>query len=179
MDPALVPLVCKYADILQIGTRNMQNYALLNAVGKSGHPVMLKRSMIGTTLEWLMCAEYILSHGNKQVMLCERGIRANETETRNTFDINAIPVLRQASHLPVIADPSHAVGKWEYVESVSMGAIAAGADGLILEVHQDPEQAMSDGRQSLKPERFAALIEKVRQLAPVVNRRLYEPEPIA
>jgi 3-deoxy-7-phosphoheptulonate synthase len=170
MDPALVPLVCEYADILQIGTRNMQNYALLNAVGKSGHPVMLKRSMIGTTLEWLMCAEYILSHGNKQVMLCERGIRANETETRNTFDINAIPVIKQLSHLPVIADPSHATGRWEYVGAASKAAVAAGADGLIIEVHQQPDLAWSDGRQSLKPGRFAQLVKETRAVALAVGR---------
>ena len=170
MDPALVPLVCDYADILQIGTRNMQNYALLNAVGKSGHPVLLKRSMIGTTLEWLMCAEYILSHGNKQVMLCERGIRANETETRYTFDINAIPVIKQLSHLPVIADPSHATGRWEYVGAAAKAAVAAGADGLIIEVHQQPDLAWSDGRQSLKPDRFAQLVSETRAIALAVGR---------
>ncbi len=178
MDPALVPLVCEYADVLQLGARNMQNYALLHAVGESQHPVLLKRGMSSTIEELLMAAEYILSHGNMRVMLCERGIRTFETATRNTFDINAIPVLKQASHLPVIADPSHGVGKWEYVESVSMAAIAAGADGVILEVHQDPETAMSDGRQSLKPERFAALVTKVKQLAPVVNRRVHEYAPL-
>jgi 3-deoxy-7-phosphoheptulonate synthase len=176
MDPQLVPLVCQYADVLQIGARNMQNYTLLHAVGESQYPVLLKRGMSSTIEELLMAAEYILSHGNMRVMLCERGIRTFETYTRNTFDINAIPVLKQISHLPVIADPSHAVGKWEYVESVSLAAIAAGADGLILEVHQDPEQAASDGRQSLKPERFAALVQKVRQLAPIVNRSLPERE---
>ncbi len=176
MDPALVPFVCQYADVLQIGTRNMQNYALLHAVGESQHPVLLKRGMSSTIEELLMAAEYILSHGNMRVMLCERGIRTFETATRNTFDINAIPVLKQASHLPVIADPSHAVGKWEYVEAVSMAAIAAGADGLILEVHQEPEIAMSDGRQSLKPEKFANLVEKVRLIAPVMNRRFAHRE---
>jgi len=172
MDPALVPLVCDYADILQIGTRNMQNYALLNAVGRSGHPVMLKRSMIGTIEEWLMCAEYILSHGNDKVMLCERGIRANETETRNTFDVNAIPVVKQLAHLPVIADPSHATGKWEYVGPTAKAAVAAGADGLILEVHQQPDQALSDGRQSLKPHRFAQLVSELKVLAQAVGRDL-------
>ncbi len=176
MEPALVPLVCTYADVLQIGARNMQNYALLHAVGESQYPVLLKRGMSSTIEELLMAAEYILSHGNMRGKLCERGIRTFETATRNTFDINAIPVLKQASHLPVIADPSHATGKWEYVESVSLAAIAAGADGLILEVHLDPENAQSDGRQSLKPERFAALVEKVRQLAPVVSRRVATPE---
>jgi len=172
MDPGLVPLVCDYADVLQIGARNMQNYALLHAAGESQHPVLLKRGMSNTIEELLMAAEYILSHGNMRVMLCERGIRTFETYTRNTFDINAIPVLKHLSHLPVIADPSHAVGKWEYVEAVAMGAIAAGADGLMLEVHLQPELAQSDGQQSLKPERFAALVEKLRRLAPVIGREV-------
>jgi 3-deoxy-7-phosphoheptulonate synthase len=172
MEPALVPLVCEYADVLQIGARNMQNYALLHAAGESQHTVLLKRGMSSTIEELLMAAEYILSHGNMRVMLCERGIRTFETATRNTFDINAIPVLKELTHLPVIADPSHGTGKWEYVESVSMAAIAAGADGLILEVHQDPDVAMSDGRQSLKPERFAALVQKAAKLASVMDRRI-------
>ncbi len=170
MDPALVELVCDYADILQIGTRNMQNYALLNAVGKSGHPVMLKRSMSGTTKEWLMAAEYILSHGNERVILCERGIRANETETRNTFDLSAIPVAKALSHLPVIADPSHAAGKWEFVDSLAKGAVAAGADGLMIEVHGTPEEAWSDGRQSLKPKRFSKMVKELRGIAQAVGR---------
>ena len=176
MDPALVPLVCDYADILQIGARNMQNYALLNEVGKSGHPVLLKRSFSGTIEEWLMSAEYILSHSNNQVMLCERGIRANETETRNTFDISAIPVIKALSHLPIIADPSHAVGKWEYVGAMSKAAVAAGADGLILEVHQKPDEAWSDGRQSLKPERFAKLVEEMVAVARAVGRDIARNE---
>jgi 3-deoxy-7-phosphoheptulonate synthase len=156
----------------------MQNYTLLHAVGESQFPVLLKRGMSNTIEELLMAAEYILSHGNMRVMLCERGIRTFETYTRNTFDINAIPVIKHLSHLPIIADPSHGTGKWEYVEAISLGAIAAGADGLILEVHLDPEQALSDGRQSLKPERFAALVEKLRQLAPVVGRRVTVPAPV-
>jgi 3-deoxy-7-phosphoheptulonate synthase len=176
MDPALVPLVCEYADILQIGTRNMQNYALLNAVGQANRPVMLKRSFSGTTEEWLMSAEYILSHGNNDVILCERGIRANETETRNTFDVSAIPVIKQLSHLPIIADPSHAAGKWEYVGAISRSAVAAGADGVILEVHPQPDQAWSDGRQSLKPERFAKLVKDMRAIALAVGRGIPEPE---
>ncbi|MEW6580101.1 MAG: 3-deoxy-7-phosphoheptulonate synthase [Chloroflexota bacterium] len=178
MDPQLVPLVCQYADVLQIGARNMQNYTLLHAVGESQHPVLLKRGMSSTMEELLMSAEYILSHGNMRVMLCERGIRTFETYTRNTFDINAIPVLKRISHLPVIADPSHGVGKWEYVESVSLAAVAAGADGLILEVHPHPEMAQSDGQQSLKPERFAELVVKLRQLAPVVGRQVPEPQQV-
>jgi 3-deoxy-7-phosphoheptulonate synthase len=175
MSSEQVPLLCEYADVLQIGARNMQNYTLLHAVGESHYPVLLKRGMSSTIEELLMAAEYILSHGNMRVMLCERGIRTFETYTRNTFDVNAIPVLKRISHLPLIADPSHAVGKWEYVESIAMAAIAAGADGLILEVHPDPEHAESDGRQSLKPDRFAALVEKLRRLAPVVDRRVAEP----
>lgn len=178
MDQNLVSLVCQYADVLQIGARNMQNYALLHEVGKSQHPVLLKRGMSSTIEELLMAAEYILSHGNMRVMLCERGIRTFETETRNTFDINAIPVLKNLTHLPIIADPSHGVGKWEYVERVAMAGVAAGADGLILEVHQDPDQAVSDGRQSLKPEKFARLVDKIRKLAPVVDRRVPDSQNI-
>ncbi len=172
MEPALVPLVCEYADILQIGARNMQNYALLHAVGKSQHPVLLKRGMSSLIEEWLMCAEYILSHGNTRVMMCERGIRTFEKYTRNTFDINAIPVLKQLTHLPVIADPSHGTGKWEYVESVTKASVAAGADGVILEVHPEPEKAMSDGRQSLKPERFAQLVQDMKAVAQAVGREI-------
>jgi 3-deoxy-7-phosphoheptulonate synthase len=172
MEPALVPLVCEYADILQIGTRNMQNYALLHAVGESQHPVMLKRGMSSLIEEWLMCAEYILSHGNTRVMLCERGIRTFETATRNTFDINAIPVVKQLSHLPVIADPSHATGKWEYVAAAAKAAVAAGADGLIIEVHPRPEEAMSDGVQSLRPEKFARLVTEMRAIAEAVGREI-------
>lgn len=170
MDPNLVPMITQYADVLQIGARNMQNFTLLNAVGESQHPVLLKRGMSSTIKDLLMAAEYILSHGNTRVMLCERGIRTFETATRNTSDINAIPVLKQATHLPVIFDPSHAVGKWEYVESLSLAGVAAGADGLIIEVHPEPENAMSDGRQSLTPEKFGKLMEKVRKIAEAVGR---------
>lgn len=172
MEPALVPLICEYADILQIGARNMQNYALLHAVGKSQHPVLLKRGMSSTIEEWLMCAEYILSHGNTRVMMCERGIRTFETYTRNTFDINAIAVAKHLSHLPVIADPSHATGKWEYVAAASKAAVAAGADGLIIEVHPRPEEAMSDGPQSLKPEKFAKLVQEMKGIAAAVGRKI-------
>lgn len=170
METELVPMVCEYADVLQIGARNMQNYALLNAVGKSQHPVLLKRGMSSTIEELLMAADYILSHHNSRVMLCERGIRTFETATRNTFDINAIPVLKQTTHLPILADPSHATGKWEYVEAASLAAVAAGADGIIVEVHHDPECAVSDGRQTLKPERFAELVKKMRRVAEAVDR---------
>jgi 3-deoxy-7-phosphoheptulonate synthase len=170
MEPAMVPLVCEYADILQVGARNMQNYALLHAVGESQYPVLLKRGMSSLIEEWLMCAEYILSHGNTRVMLCERGIRTFETYTRNTFDINAIPVAKQLSHLPVVADPSHGTGKWEYVASAAKAGVAAGADGLIIEVHLHPELAMSDGAQSLKPEKFARLVREMRAIAQAVGR---------
>jgi 3-deoxy-7-phosphoheptulonate synthase len=170
MEPALVPLVCEYADILQIGARNVQNYALLHAVGKSQHPVLLKRGMSSLMEEWLMSAEYILSHGNTRVMMCERGIRTFETYTRNTFDINAIPVIKQLSHLPVIADPSHATGKWEYVAAAAKASVAAGADGLIIEVHPRPEEALSDGGQSLKPKRFAQLVTEMKAIAEAVGR---------
>ena len=170
MEPALVPLVAEYADILQIGARNMQNYALLHAVGTSQQPVLLKRGMSSLIEEWLMCAEYILSHGNTRVMLCERGIRTFEKYTRNTFDINAIAVAKQMTHLPVIADPSHGTGKWEYVAPVAKAAIAAGADGIIVEVHPRPEEALSDGLQSLKPEKFARLVEEMKLIAAAVDR---------
>ena len=170
MEPALVPLVCEYADVLQVGARNMQNYALLHAVGESQYPVLLKRDMSSLIEEWLMCAEYILSHGNTRVMLCERGIRTFETYTRNTFDINAIPVAKQLSHLPVVADPSHATGKWEYVAAAAKASVAAGADGVIMEVHPRPDEAMSDGAQSLKPEKFGKLVQEMKAIAQAVGR---------
>ncbi len=172
MEPGLVETVAKYADVLQVGARNMQNYALLNAVGEVQTPVLLKRGLSATVEELLLAAEYILARGNSRVMLCERGIRTYETATRNTFDINAIPVLKSKSHLPIIADPSHATGKAEYVAAASKAAIAAGADGLILEVHCDPSKAMSDGAQSLKPEAFAKLVKDLRRVAEAVDRTL-------
>jgi 3-deoxy-7-phosphoheptulonate synthase len=171
MSPDQVPLVMRHADVLQVGARNMQNYPLLHAVGESGHPVLLKRGMMSTIEELLMSAEYILSHGNNRVILCERGIRTFERYTRNTTDINAIPVIKHLSHLPVILDPSHATGKWEYVTAVARAGIAAGADGLIVEVHPHPEKAASDGAQSLKPEKFAQLVREVRRVAEAVGRR--------
>jgi 3-deoxy-7-phosphoheptulonate synthase len=170
--PQDVSLVAQYADILQIGARNMQNFALLRTVGEVQKPVLLKRGMMATIEEWLMAAEYILAQGNSRVILCERGIRTFETATRNTFDINAIPLVKQLSHLPVIADPSHGTGRWDLVIPVSRAAIAAGADGLIIEVHPHPEQALSDGAQSLRPDRFASLVEETRRLAEVLGRRL-------
>jgi 3-deoxy-7-phosphoheptulonate synthase len=170
MAPQDVTLVAQYADILQIGARNMQNFALLQAVGQIQKPVLLKRGMMSTIEELLMAAEYILSNGNARVMLCERGIRTFETATRNTFDLNAIPVLKALTHLPVIADPSHGTGKWEYVTPVARGAIAAGADGLIVEVHPNPAKALSDGAQSLKPEKFAQMVTDVKRVAEAVGR---------
>jgi 3-deoxy-7-phosphoheptulonate synthase len=172
MAPEQVPLVTTYADVLQVGARNMQNYALLHAVGESQRPVLLKRGMMSTIEELLMSAEYILSHGNNRVILCERGIRTFEPYTRNTLDINAVPVLKQLSHLPVIVDPSHSTGKWELVSAVSKAAIAAGADGLIIEVHPHPSQALSDGAQSLKPEPFAQLMRELQAIAQAVGREL-------
>jgi 3-deoxy-7-phosphoheptulonate synthase len=170
MAPEQVPLVARYADMLQIGARNMQNYALLQAVGKVETPVLLKRGMMSTIEELLMSAEYILSSGNPRVALCERGIRTFEKYTRNTTDINAIPVIKELSHLPIILDPSHGTGKWEYVTAVARAGIAAGADGLIVEVHPHPEDALSDGAQSLKPEKFAELVKQVRKIAEDVER---------
>lgn len=170
MSSEKVPLVGEYADILQIGARNMQNYSLLHAVGQSGKPVLLKRSMSATLKDLLMAAEYILSHDNYRVMLCERGIRTFENYTRNTFDVNAIPALKTMTHLPVIADPSHGTGKWELVPPVARAAIAAGADGLIVEVHPQPENALSDGAQSLRPQRFAQMMDGLRLVAEAVGR---------
>jgi 3-deoxy-7-phosphoheptulonate synthase len=172
MAPEQVALVAKYADVLQIGARNMQNYNLLHAVGKTDKVILLKRGMSATAEELLMAAEYILSDGNRRVMLCERGIRTFETATRNTTDINAIPVLQAQTHLPVVLDPSHSTGKWEYVLPVARAAIAAGADGLIVEVHQRPEEAASDGAQSLKPEKFAQMVRQIRAVAEAVDRRV-------
>jgi 3-deoxy-7-phosphoheptulonate synthase len=167
-----IPLVTSYADMLQIGARNMQNYALLHAVGESNFPVLLKRGMMSTVEELLMSAEYIMSHGNRRVALCERGIRTFETSTRNTLDINAIPVLKELTHLPVIVDPSHATGKWSLVNATSRAAVAAGADGLIIEVHPKPEEAMSDGAQSLRPNRFGELQAALARIAAAVDRTL-------
>jgi 3-deoxy-7-phosphoheptulonate synthase len=172
MSPEQVPLVGTYADILQVGARNMQNYALLHAVGEAQKPVLLKRGMMSTMEELLMSAEYILSHGNDRLMLCERGIRTFEQYTRNTLDINAVPMLKQLTHLPIFVDPSHGTGKWSLVGPVAKGSVAAGADGLIIEVHPDPETALSDGAQSLRPERFARLMVELRAVAEAVGRTL-------
>ncbi|MBM4424492.1 MAG: 3-deoxy-7-phosphoheptulonate synthase [Chloroflexi bacterium] len=170
MSPEQIVLVEKYGDVIQLGARNMQNYTLLNAAGEARKPVLLKRGMMSTIEELLMSAEYILAKGNSQVMLCERGIRTFEKYTRNTTDINAVPVLKQLTHLPVILDPSHGTGKWEYVSAVAKAGVAAGADGLIVEVHPNPSEAMSDGAQSLKPEKFAQLVKDVRRVAEAIGR---------
>ena len=164
VNPTDVDLVESYVDILQIGARNIQNFALLKKVGQSCKPVLLKRGMMTTIEELLMSAEYILSAGNEQVILCERGIRTFETATRNTLDISAVPVLKELTHLPVIIDPSHAAGTWKYVIALSRAALAVGADGLIVEVHPEPEKAVSDGLQSLKPEKYYQLMDEIRTL---------------
>ena len=172
MSDAQVPILTQYVDMLQIGARNMQNFSLLHAVGQSQHPVLLKRGMSATIEELLMAAEYILSHGNKKVILCERGIRTFEIATRNTTDINAIPVLKSLTHLPVILDPSHSTGHWEFVNAVARAGIAAGADGLIIEVHPNPSEAISDGAQSLKPERFSELVKDISAIAGAIGRKM-------
>jgi len=164
LDTADVELVAAYADILQIGARNVQNFALLKKVGQAKKPVLLKRGMMSTIEELLMSAEYLLASGNDQVILCERGIRTFETATRNTLDISAIPVLKELTHLPVVVDPSHSSGHWKYVIPLSRAAVAAGADGLLVEVHPEPDRAVSDGLQSLKPEKFYRLMEEIRCL---------------
>ena len=172
MAESQLELMLKYVDVLQIGARNMQNYNLLRAIGETRTPVLLKRGLSATIEELLMASEYILSGGNERVMLCERGIRTFETATRNTTDINAVPVLKAMTHLPVILDPSHSTGHADYVTAIARAAIAAGADGLIIEVHPDPEHALSDGRQSLRPEKFTELVRQVGQIAEVMGRRL-------
>ncbi len=176
MDASDIDKVEDYADVLQIGARNSQNYSLLKVVGRSKKPVLLKRGLSTTINEFLMCAEYILSEGNPNVILCERGIRTFETATRNTFDLNAIPVLKEKTHLPIVADPSHGTGYWNYVTPVAMAAVAAGADGLMVEVHNEPEKAFSDGGQSLKPKKFEDLMRKTALVAEAVKRTLKSPD---
>ena len=161
----------EYVDVIQIGARNMQNFSLLKAVGKSRKPILLKRGLANTIEEWIMSAEYIMASGNPNVILCERGIRTFEKYTRNTLDLSVVPIIKEKTHLPIIIDPSHATGNWKYIESMSLAAIAAGADGLIIEVHEHPECAWSDGAQCLKPEKFK-LIDKARNIAHVVGRDL-------
>jgi len=171
IDTRHVELVARYADVLQVGARNMQNFELLKEVGKSGHPVLLKRGMSATIKEYLQAAEYVVHEGNDQVILCERGIRSGvEDYTRNTFDLVAISVLKELTHLPVMADPSHATGKWRYIEPASLAAVAAGADGIIVEVHLKPEEALSDGEQSILPGKFGSLMKSLRKVARAVGR---------
>ncbi|MBI3353449.1 MAG: 3-deoxy-7-phosphoheptulonate synthase [Nitrospirae bacterium] len=172
MDPRDIELILQYTDIIQIGARNMQNFRLLTDVGGYEKPVLLKRGLSATIKELLMSAEYIMSKGNTKVMLCERGIRTFETYTRNTLDLSAVPVIKKLSHLPVIVDPSHGVGKWDLVAPMAKAAIAAGADGLIIEVHPNPEEAFSDGEQSLKPKVFKELMKELRLVAQAVGREL-------
>ena len=170
-----VDTVAAYADLLQVGARNMQNFGLLKAVGRAGKPVMLKRGLAATIDEWLNAAEYIMNEGNPNVILCERGIRTYETYTRNTFDISAIPAIKHLSHLPIIADPSHGTGKWRMIKPVSLASIAAGADGLIIEVHPNPARALSDGPQSLTPENYRDLMASVQNLSRFMKDEHIEP----
>lgn len=172
MEIAQIDLIGKYTDIYQIGARNMQNFSLLKELGKTNIPIMLKRGLSATIEEWLMSAEYILSNGNRQIMLCERGIRTFETATRNTFDLSAIPVLQKKSHLPVAADPSHATGLRDKVLPMARAAVAAGADALMVEVHHQPEKALSDGPQALLPEQFTELMKQIRLIAEVIGRKI-------
>lgn len=159
-------------DLIQVGARNMQNFELLKELGKTNKPILLKRGLAATIEEWLMAAEYIMSEGNENVILCERGIRTFETYTRNTLDVSAIPAVKRLSHLPVVVDPSHAAGMWWMVEPLAKAAVAVGADGLLIEVHNDPEAAWCDGAQSLKPDRFAKLMGDLRGIANIVGREL-------
>ncbi|OLN30208.1 2-keto-3-deoxy-D-arabino-heptulosonate-7-phosphate synthase I beta [Desulfosporosinus metallidurans] len=172
MDARDIERIAEVADMFQIGSRNMQNYTLLTEVGKTKHPVLLKRGLSATLEEWIYAAEYIMSEGNDQVVLCERGIRTYETYTRNTVDISAIPALKELTNLPVVLDPSHGTGRWSLVNPVALAGIAAGADGLMIEVHPQPDQALSDGDQSLNFEHFAELMEKVGPVAKAVGREI-------
>ncbi len=172
MDKSQIALVEKYADILQVGARNMQNFTFLKDLGKASKPVLLKRGMSATIEEWLMSAEYVLSGGNHQVILCERGIRTFETATRNTMDIGAIPVVKKKSHLPIVADPSHAIGIRDKVIPMARAAVAAGADGILVEVHNDPDHAKSDGAQSLFPDQFSQMMKEVRIIAEAIGRSI-------
>jgi len=172
MDPHNVELVADYADIIQVGARNMQNFALLKSLGKIDKPVLLKRGMMSTIEEFLMSAEYVLSEGNYRVILCERGIRTFETATRSTLDLNCIPVIKKLSHLPIIVDPSHATGRWDLVLPMAKASIAAGADGLMIEVHPRPEEAFSDGFQSLTPKRYLSLMNEIKPLVAAMNRAM-------
>ena len=172
MDPRMADLFEREVDVVQVGARNMQNFELLKEVGRMSKPILLKRGLSNSYEEWIMSAEYIMSEGNENVILCERGIRTFETYTRNTLDVSAIPAVKKMSHLPVIVDPSHAAGMYWMVEPLAMAAIAAGADGLIVEVHNDPPHAKCDGQQSLTPEKFDALMKKVKTMVPMMGKSL-------
>jgi 3-deoxy-7-phosphoheptulonate synthase len=175
MDTRRIEQVCAYSDMLQVGSRHMHSYPLLEEVGRTGKPVLLKRGMSATLDEFLFAAEYVLKEGNEQVVLCERGIRTFEHATRNTLDLNAVPVLKRLTHLPVIVDPSHGTGHWWMVPWMSRAAVAVGADGLLVEVHPEPDDALSDGDQSLKPERFDAMMREVRAIAQAIGRTVAQP----
>jgi len=172
LDSEDITIVADYADILQVGARNCQNFSLLRKLGKIRKPVLLKRGMMVTIKEFLMAAEYILAEGNENVILCERGIQTFETETRNTLDISAVPVLKQKTHLPVIVDPSHAAGNWKLIHPLALAALAAGADGLMIECHIKPESALCDGEQSLRPDKFALLMNDIRKMNTLLNKKL-------
>ncbi len=172
MDPRDIELLDRYADVIQVGARNMQNFRLLKEVGALNKPIMLKRGLSATIKDLLLSAEYIVSNGNPNVILCERGIRTFETFTRNTIDIAAVPSMKDLSHLPVIVDPSHAAGRWDFIHSISMASLAAGADGLMIEVHPDPENALCDGPQSLMPERFSRLMDDLKKMALFLDREI-------
>jgi len=178
-DTETLPAISEIADIIQIGARNMQNFSLLEAVGELSNVVLLKRGLAASIEDLLMSAEYILSQGNYNVILCERGIRTFETYTRNTLDLNAVPVVKKNSHLPIIVDPSHGIGIWDKVPAMAMAAVACGADGIMIEVHNHPESALSDGFQSLTPKNFKALLNKLEQLAPIVNKKVDVNVPVA
>lgn len=173
LDPRDVCWVAEFADVLQIGTRNMQNFSLLKEVGKSNRPVLLKRGMYSTLEEWLNCAEYILSEGNPDVILCERGIRTFETYTRNTLDLSAVPAIKELTHLPIIIDPTHSTGRISLIGPMSLAAVAAGADGLLIEVHHNPEEALCDADQALTPDTFAALMSRLRTLKSFLDQQPY------
>ena len=178
-DTETLHLVAQHSDILQVGARNMYNFSLLKRLGEIQRPVLLKRGFSATIEELLMAAEYIVSRGNYNVILCERGIRTFETYTRNTLDLNAVPVVKKLSHLPIIVDPSHGTGAWDLVLPMAQAAVIAGADGLMIEVHPNPEEALSDGYQSLRPQKLRILLERLRQLAPILQRRMPEPLPLS
>jgi 3-deoxy-7-phosphoheptulonate synthase len=178
MDPEGVRWVAEVADIIQIGARNMQNFSLLKAAGRAGKPVLLKRGLAATITELLLSAEYLLAEGNREVILCERGVRGFDTATRNLFDVSAIPVVQKLSHLPIIADPSHGTGRRDHVIPMARAAVAAGADGIMIEVHPSPDTALSDGAQTLYPTQFAQLMREVRVIAEVIGRRVAEPASV-